>query len=317
MSQNICEYLREEVINGLYRVPTVRNAFPIWKPIIQNFIGSINATNVINLGDHLKDIFESTSPVVKDRTQSAVSSAGTAWESIVCWYLNLCLIGTRTVVIKHLKPLIPDPMDKAITVMYGNFPSNTESDLIAITFPNNTEYTVTDKYNIAIKNSQGNLVNTATASSKFNYKDVIDALVERDFPRTEVGIIQCKTNWNDNAQIPMLWDMVYSSTQFVRSNIRVGTSGYDIHDLQKFSYSFVTVPTVKSVINSTSTCVKRVENLSGGNYWGKPSQAGIAKALKEIFNNNFKSTFSKGGIRPSLDNELSKLSTEYSYFNII
>ena len=92
----------------------------------------------INLGDHLAEIFKTTSQGT--RTQADVSGGGKLWEAIVCWYLNLCLIGTRTVVIKHKKDLIPEPIKEAISVKYGNFISNTKADLIAITFPNKEEY---------------------------------------------------------------------------------------------------------------------------------------------------------------------------------
>lgn len=35
-------------------------------------------------------------------------------------------------------------------------------------------------------------------------------------------------------------------------------------------------------------CVLRVSNLSGGNYWGRPSEVGIANSVKEILNRNLK-----------------------------
>lgn len=35
----------------------------------------------------------------------------------------------------------------------------------------------------------------------------------------EAHIIQCKTNWNDNAQIPMLWNMVYATKDFKENKI--------------------------------------------------------------------------------------------------
>ncbi|MGO4268888.1 hypothetical protein AB4Z22_03420, partial [Paenibacillus sp. TAF58] len=139
---------------------------------------------------------------------------------------------------------------------------------------------------------------------------------ERDFTDCEIGVIQCKTNWNDNAQIPMLWDMIYSSSGFSRHSITVGTSQYSINHTKKFTYSFVTVPTVdRRKINSDSTCVKRVQNLSGGNYWGHPSISSVANSLKDIFGKNFSSA-SSVSIGTRLTAELSKLSSTYSYFNL-
>lgn len=111
---------------------------------------------------------------------------------------------------------------------------------------------------------------------------ILDALVARDFNEIEKHIIQCKTNWNDNAQVPMLWDAVYAADRF-RNGITVGQNGYSIRNVDMFTYSFATVPTVKlEKIKKDSTCVLRVRNLSGGNYWGLPSQIGIADSLKEM-----------------------------------
>ena len=63
----------------------------------------------------------------------------------------------------------------------------------------------------------------------------------------EIGIIQCKTNWNDNAQVPMLWDMIYSAGGFRGRNITIGRNGYNIQNAQSFTYSFVTVPSINVV----------------------------------------------------------------------
>ena len=107
------------------------------------------------------------------------------------------------------------------------------------------------------------------------------------FNEYEIGIIQCKTNWNDNAQTPMLWDMVYSSSGFAGRNINVGTSAYSIRHVKLFTYSFVTVPTSRGPFTPNSMPVKRVYHLSGGNYWGKPAVSSVANSLKDIFGKNF------------------------------
>jgi len=314
LSQNICEYLREEAVKDLFKMKTFDKSWSVWKGVVQGNLTQLNPNNVVNLGDKLADIFRLTG--VTGRSQSEVSGAGNAWEALVCWYLNLCLIGSRTVVVKQKKALIPEPIRQALTVSYGTFPSGTESDLIAITFPDKSEYT-NDKLNISIRDNDGNLIPTLKSrGSKFNYKELVDALLERDFSDCEIGVIQCKTNWNDNSQIPMLWDMIYSSNGFNRHSITVGTSTYSITDVRKFTYSFVTVPTVKvSGIKLTNTRVKRVQNLSGGNYWGLPSKASVAHSIKDIFGRNFSSSSSIGLVR-RLNDELPKINTTYSYFNL-
>lgn len=314
MSQNICEYLRERIITELFTsLNTFDYCWPVWKAEINSYIGEITPTNIINLGDRLSDIFRSTGE--KGRSQSEVSGGGTVWEALVCWYMNLCLLESRTVVIKHKKQLIPEPVRQAITVKYGTFPSNTESDLIAITFPDKPDYLIMDKYDITARDKNGNMIKPLVGRDKYNYTPIIDYLSDRDFNDYEIGIIQCKTNWNDNAQIPMLWDMIYASNGSFSRNITIGSSAYSIRNIRKFTYSFVTVPTTSGKITSESTCVKRVQNISGGNYWGRATQPSVAHSIKDIFGNNFTSG-TPNGIRSSLSNALPKLYTHYSYFRL-
>lgn len=314
MSENIVEHLREAAVSQLFQMNSFKNAWPSWKEEIEHNIENLTPNNVVNLGDKLADVFRLTS--VEGRSQSTVSGAGNAWEALVCWYLNLNLIGSRTVVVKQSRLLIPEPVRQALIVSYGTFPSGTESDLIAITFPNTSNYTM-NKFDISIRGDDGETIPTEIgANNRFNYKPLIDELLSNDFSECEVGVIQCKTNWNDNAQIPMLWDMIYSSSGFVRDTISVGTSAFSIKNLNKFTYSFVTVPTVnKDNFKIDSTAVQRVRNLSGGNYWGHPSESSIAHSLKDMFGRIFSSASSEGLIA-RLKSELQHLDTKYSYFNL-
>lgn len=272
---------------------------------------------IYSIGDSLRDIFRTTGQA--GRSQSDVSCSGANWEALVYWYLNICLIDRRTFVLKHNKDLIPSPIKDAITVNYGNFRSNTESDLIAITFPDKAEYTI-DKEQILINDIHGNSVDI-NKGKNYNFLPILDALVARDFDDIEIHIIQCKTNWNDNAQIPMLWDAVYSANTF-RNGISVGTNGYSIHDAKRFTYSFVTVPSNQIKKNgrltykNTSTAVLRVLNLSGGNYWGLPSETGVASSIKELLERNLKSGHSNG-IISTIRTSMSYLNSTYSYFDII
>lgn len=311
MSQNIIEHLREQSINKLFSANGFKTNWDTWQTKILELIPSKTPRQIFNLGDSLSEIFYSTRTA--GRTQSAVSGGGASWESLICWYLNLCLIGRRTVVIKHNKSLIPNPISDAITVNYGNFVSNTESDLVAITFPDRNEYTI-DKNLININDADNNRVET-TVRNRYNLIKVLDALTHRDFTDIEIHVIQCKTNWNDNAQIPMLWDMIYSANNF-RNGITVGKNGYSIHNILRFTYSFATVPTVAlSNIKTTSTAVKRVSNLSGGNYWGRPTITNISSSIKEMLSRNL-STGHVNNHLTTLSAEISKIDTEYSYFNL-
>lgn len=313
MSNNIVEYLREQSIQQLFKPAGFTNNWITWKEEINALIPKRTPKQIFDLGDHLKDVFYSTN--TGTRKQSDVSGGGASWESLICWYLNLCLIGRRTVVIKHHKNLIPTPVSDAITVNYGTFASNTESDLIAITFPDSYNYKI-DKDSINIVDSNGENVETHKKGGKYNLKEILDALCNDDFNNLEIHIIQCKTNWNDNAQIPMMWDMIYSAKDF-KNDIEVGRNGYSMHDISKFSYSFVTVPTVKpEKIKSTSTSVQRVRNMSGGNYWGMASKSNVASSVKELLVRNLKSGHAQSHLM-TLKNEAPKLDDTYTYFNLI
>lgn len=320
MNQNIIEYARELSIKKLFETNGFSTVWPTWKNKIQTDIfNSAPPTEhlIYSIGDNLRDIFRTTGQA--GRSQSDVSGGGANWEALVCWYLNICLIDRRTFVLKHNKDLIPSPIKDAITVNYGNFRSNTESDLIAITFPDKAEYTI-DKEQILIKDIHGNSVDISKGKN-YIFLPILDALVARDFDDIEIHIIQCKTNWNDNAQIPMLLDAVYSANTF-RNGISVGTNGYSIHDAKRFTYSFVTVPSNQIKKNgrltykNTSTAVLRVLNLSGGNYWGLPSETGVASSIKELLERNLKSGHSNG-IISTIRTSMSYLNSTYSYFDII
>ena len=210
-------------------------------------------------------------------------------------------------------------MNKAITVNYGNFCSNTESDLIAITLPDMPEYNI-DKDDINIKDIEGKQVNTYIGK-QYAYLPIMNALISRDFNDIEIHIIQCKTNWNDNAQIPMLWDAVYSAQNF-KNGISVGCDGFSIHDSKRFTYSFVTVPSNQIVKNkvqqykNTSTCVLRVKNLSGGNYWGLPTLVGVASSIKELIERNLKNGSNKS-ILFTIKNSIPFFNSTYNYFKLL
>jgi hypothetical protein len=304
---NAIEYLREAAVEQLFNMAGFSYCWAQWrKEIIQVAGKSPTALDILKIADSLEKIFSSTN--IKGRKQSTLSAGGSAWEGLVCWYLNLCLIGTRAVVVKQNKHLIPGPLGDAFTVCYNLFPSNTESDLVAIIFPDEYEYNI--PWNQIVIPG----INTTKRNNEFNYLKVINWLCARDYGKLEARIIQCKTNWNDNAQIPMLWDMIYASDGFSRTSITVGNNLSKIKDLKSFTYSFVTVPTNPGVkYTSNSTAVRRVHSLSGGNYWGRGTEIDIAGSLKAFLNRNMGSAVS-GGIQKNLISRLPQLKTNFSYF---
>ena len=298
MRENVIEKLRETVVKGLFTTDTVQRCWPIWVNKIKAIIGD-NPTpqSVLGIGDNLANIFKTTGN--EGRDQGELSAGGTGWESIIVWYINLCCIGTRVVAVKNMAH-VPEPIKDAISVNYSNFSCTTESDITVIVFPDDALFTDSNYL-------------------KRNGKIDIHALSEKvsdKFVDFQIGIIQCKTNWNDNAQIPMLWDMIYSAGGFGARQISVGRNNFSIQDLELFTYSFVTVPTNRITnYKTTSLSVKRVINLSGGNYWGLPTSNGIARSVREIFQ-NYRSGFVNTDIKRTLDAELPLLRTDYKYFNI-
>ena len=284
MYNTIPDHLRQLSIQNIFAIPTFQNCWNMWQQEIQGLLGNnFTADQVLNLGDHLTNIFRLTGG--GGRGQDQLAASGAAWEALVCWYLNLCTVGSRVVAFRRMG-LVPQAIQDAITVNYGNFPCNTESDITLIVFPNKQDYN-TDVLQLNIQNN--NAVHIPSFVRNRLNPNLVNYLAVRDFNKFEIGIIQCKTNWNDNAQIPMLWDMIYSAGGFRGRNISIGRNGFHIGDVNDFSYSFVTVPSNQGQIyTSNQVQVRRVTNLSGGNYWGQNTVPNVAKSLKEIFNNNFR-----------------------------
>lgn len=312
MFNSLPDFIRKKAVSELFTMESFSKCWPIWQNQIAKIIGThLTAGKVIDIGDHLSEIFLQTGE--KGRAQSELSAGGAAWEALICWYINLCTVGSRIVAVKKMS-LVPSPIQKAITVNYANSQCNTESDITIIVFPNDKNYLI-EKEQVKIRNENGEIINPLK-SKGYNIKLISDELCKKDFDAFEIGIVQCKTNWNDNSQIPMLWDMIYSVNGFKNKNINIGTEGFHIKDLKKFSYSFVTVPSNNvSKYKLSSVPVKRVVNLSGGNYWGYPTE-NIASSIKEIFNKNFQNGFNKN-IRMDLEKALPYFKDELNYFNFI
>lgn len=291
---NAVELLRKKVVEDIHKLGSIKKVWKNWSADITEVTKGDTPNNIQlrELGNTLYDIFRGTS---EGRTQGDVSGGGAAWEGLVCWYLNLCLTGSRTVVIKSKKANIPECILHSISVNYGNFKSNTESDLLAITFPDDTRLLQEYKDDVKV------------------VSDLISKVTDEKFHETELTVIQCKTNWNDNAQIPMLWDLIYASEGFSQV-ATVGSNGYSHNKLKSFNYAFATVPTVKpDSFKPTSTSVKRVQKLSGGNYWALPSKSGIAMNIADMLDRNFQSALN--GYAKGWNQEISKKIEEYNQKN--
>lgn len=294
----IAEVLRSKVISDLHKVTVVDRCWPTWQQAYRALCGNPpDATKLINdLGSNLRSVFATTASA--GRSQDELSGGGAAWEALVCWYLNLCLIGTNAVVVKKTSHL-PEPLRDALTLSYGTSQTNTESDLVAITFPTSPEL--------------DGFMGPYSGKKRVEIDKVLASLMGQ----LEACVIQCKTNWNDNAQIPMLWDLVYSSTGFSAAGVSIGRNSHSVRTLKRFAYAFITAPSnPREKFKKDSMSVLRVSKLSGGNYWGCPRKNGVAGAVADIFARNFVSTTQVPG-KPWLNHlslEIKKLGQEYSYF---
>ena len=307
------------------------------------------AEDTFNLGEHLRDIFYCTKDDTSEteRDQGTLSNGGTYWEELVTYYLNMCLVNTRTVVFMQASPF------KAVqtAVTFNGMNSHSEVDVIAVTFPDSRLFT--DDYRDVIKLLQKKypISNVNGTGLEFLYSNRIkkestllqrlaDYLVNDNFKELGVHVLQCKTNWNDSVQIPMLWSLIYylsrdGVTLPTGSNIRFGAGKYTLERLKDFSYSFVSVPTqnngeyekdlvrknklkdkFEKSFSETNLPVMRAHLIRGGYYWGLPKHNSI-NPISELLNTNLNNGH-KGHILDIIENNLSsgRFSTEYSYFEL-
>lgn len=303
MARNIIEALREDVISDVFANDSFRSCWNTWKPQILEKTNNVReAKSLLDLGDYLRDIFKSTRPADGRGGQSGVSAAGNLWEFLITWYMNLCFIGSRAVVIRKSSHL-PKPIKDALTVYYDNLACSAEPDLTVIVFPNKEVFTGTPDVFLSPRARNIEIEKLSLETAKY-------------FELFQIGVIQCKSNWNENSQIPILWDIVYNSGGIPAQNIMVGTETFNLKDLRRFSYSFVTMPSNQlDGYSPTRVEISRVRNLSGGNYWGVPTRNGVAKSVMEIFR-IFDYAFANS-IKTTINAELPNLQSEYSYFQLV
>lgn len=256
------------------------DSWGIWTPQINTHLSdNASGNNVFNFGNHLSDVFLSNE--VGGRGQSELSGGGTAWECLVEWYLNFVFWGTPIIAARRNKSHIPKVLLNALSVTISNNSTNSESDIIVFSIPN------------------------AAGLRSLSLDDVND-LISSDTRHSDLSVVQCKTNWNDNSQIPMLWDLIYNSQGANRiPNVSVGLNGVSPHSFRMFSYAFMTVPTIKKPMKADGVAVLRVKNLTGGNYWGRHSSPSVASSINEYFGRNFATHFS-GGIPSHINTQLAQ-----------
>ncbi len=264
-------------LQQLAAVRSFSDSYKVWEPNIRTILGDkIDGQSLFNLGDQLSEIFRTTGG--EGRTQGSLSGGGAAWECLVCWYLNLIFWNTPIFVARQNRHFVPSVINDSICVTISNTQTNTESDIVIFSVPE-VEYL------------HGSALD-----------DLNNHLVER-IGDAELCVLQCKTNWNDNAQIPMLWDMIYNSSTFRIPYVSVGRNGVNPSSYRQFSYAFVTVPSNQGVYRAMNTSVLRVKGLTGGNYWGKPTEQNVAASIKELAGRRFPTVF-VGGVISHIDRSI-------------
>ena len=268
---------KKNYLNSLSQTPTFSKVWGTWSKKIKNELQPCNGENLFNIGDKMRAIFFETN---KGRDQGGVSGGGTVWECFVTWYLNLIFWNTPIIAMRMSKKFVPKVLFNCVAVTIANNTSNTESDILIFNVPNHEKF---------------------KGSSAVDLNDFIT----QNIKNINLWIIQCKTNWNDNSQVPMLWDLVYSS-RTTRSNVSVGNNGFSPASLGDFRYAFVTCPTQKDLsrFKHNSIHVLRVKNLTGGNFWGTHTKPDIARSIKELPPTVYKDFL--GGVSSHIENNIEK-----------
>ena len=272
---------RLQQMKAIARQKSIKNSWPIFEPALRKILGpNPTAQDIFDLGDHLSDVFTSNAV---SRTNTTVAQGGYAWECLVAWYLNLVMYGTNAVVVKPTSQFLPAPIKHATAVTISSTRTNTESDLVAFR------------------------VEPRSGGKSHDIRS-LELALSTDANKTDVSVIQCKTNWNDNAQIPMLWGLIYDAKGTISiQNVSIGTNGLSPQSFRNFKYGFMTVPTSKGPFLPHTLAVLRVQALSGGNYWGHPTTKSVARSIKEFFTSNFASAFSSAG---SVANQIQNVISE-------
>lgn len=267
-SPNLAEQLRSFALQDLDSIKSFNAGWRDRAGYFAGFLGDgpLTRSAILSLGDHLSGAFRIEGS--NDRSQGSLSSAGAVWEALVVWYLNLCLAGTQAVCIRGGK-LIPKCLCDALSICFESSVLRSEPDVVVV--------------------SCEKLLMVPPQDSRKKAIELAGAIVEVNFASTGLVNIQCKTNWNDNAQIPMLWNMLYNQARkgaVIPNGFTIGTNGHTLSGLGHFGYAFATVPTQKKAPHGykpQSVEVLRAKTMTAGNYWGYPSKNGVCLSLREFF----------------------------------
>jgi len=295
---SLIETFRARVIRDIMNMPKMAYSWPHFRGYFARGLASSSpkTADIFRIGDELYDAFRSnplpyrkTSGKSKSKAQSLAASGGAVWEGLIVWYLNICFAGSNSVAVKK-KSHLPKFILEALRVTISSSASLTEPDVVVLT--------IDDPRLDNILPTTGKGSNPVKA-----FKQLLDDSVNVDTnykKNVKLINIQCKTNWNDTLQTPMLWNLLYASARALSGptssatlpllgaqSITFGENGNYIKDLGEFAYGFITAPTNDvQAYTSDSTAVVRARSFTAGHYWGQPTKAHICKSVKEFFNIN-------------------------------
>ena len=267
-------------------------------------IENVTGKKIFDLGDCYREIFMSLMPsdIKNKREQKDLAIGGDGWERMVGWYLNLCLINTRAIVFKKKNEYFSKKILNAVTVDIKGNQIQSESDLVGMVIPEGLSFDIEEHH------------------SEKKFLELFREFTDDNYQNFELCAIQCKTNFADDVERPLLYQILYSLPRQLDIGIKIGIEGIHVNDFKNFKYSFVTVPTQKGerIPKPHSAPAIRSSLFTGGNYWGMPSQEGAAKSLKEFTNVNFFTVFKNGNstIIDNLNENIKNLKSKYKYFNL-
>ena len=250
--KNLADEVRLRQIRYLRSLKSIEKGWRVWRPLIMETIGeSPSNHSILDLADLLSDIFKATG--APGREQASLSNSGSGWEFLVLWYLNSVLWGSNFVAINQKRYACPANIAEALSIHLFDTKVSAGTQILIFNLPS------------ALKDI-----------------DEYFAFSSSYFPEVSMLLLESKTNWNDNAQIPMLWDIAYRTGAGPDSGVVLGSEHVSARDFASLRYGFVTVPSNKTEYKATSAPVTRLKALEGGVYWGHPSKIAVAKSIKEL-----------------------------------
>lgn len=279
---NLLEQFRAAAIHQAMGRKSVSHGWSTRRAVfLSHMHGQLTPQKIINFGDCLSEAFRSVGS--GDRSQESLSGGGYVWSALIAWYLNLGYLGTDTVALCG-SSFVPDCIKDSVSVNYYSTSVGADLDVVVLAMP-------------GIKNRE-------SKPSLTSCKREIEEFCSHHFNELGLVILQCKTNWNDNAQVPMLWNLLFRQAKrgvIPENGYTFGRNNRNLRNLKHFSYAFATVPTSgggPSGFHGTKLPVLRVQGMTGGAYWGYPTKSGVCRSIKEFFNHQFSVA---GDVMPNVD----------------